>query len=365
MKNKILLILGMVLIISCNKNDDKEDLIPINQTREPCTFKTEIKSPEGFEISTVGEIDFNGYVQSFQFVNEQVGFAILENNVGSYVEVFKTIDGGETWTDVNIGIDQHPIGMTFRDENFGIITVHDVSGCPPPNCQNKCVILKTENGGLSWEEVEIEELEGILYHPKFDREGNLYASLSFNKESTLMKSTDSGESWSILFSSAELGFTLVTYSYEIFEDELFISGRDGKILVVDTNGNLIKTIEIGNPTIWDVEIIDRNNIIVVASNEVIKTTNGGDTWETIYNESARMIGFDSSEEGLMLLEKSSCQSDVYQVNDLIASTTDGGINWIEADETTTNLRISFSNSQKKNNDFWYFMIDNKLLEIKN
>lgn len=321
-------------------------------------------TPNGYDLNAKGEINFNGSVKYFQFVNEQIGFAMLNNNVGGYVEVFKTTDGGEAWTDLNIGIDKHPRGIVFKNENFGLITVHDVTGCPPPNCQNRCVILTTEDGGLNWEEKEIEELKGILYHPKFDSEGNLYANLKLDDESTLMKSTDNGETWDTLFSSTDLDFNLVTYSYEIFEDEFFISGRDGKILVINTNGDLIKTMEVGSSTIWDVEIIDKDNIIVVLSSEVIKSINGGDTWETIYSESARMIGFDSSEEGLMFLEKSNCPTDVYQVNDLIASTSDGGFNWNEADETTTNLRIGFVNSQKIKDKIWYLIIGNKLFEIE-
>jgi len=55
--------------------------------------------------------------------------------------------------------------------------------------------------------------------------------------------------------------------------------------------------------------------------------------------------------------------DVYQVNDLISSTDNGGVNWIDAEETTTNLRSNFQNSQKTNKGNWYIMIGNKLLEI--
>jgi photosystem II stability/assembly factor-like uncharacterized protein len=362
MKKSILLILGIIVFISCNKNDDDDN--SINQLGEVCDIKTEIKSPNGFEVNSIGEIDFNGSVQSFQFLDDEIGYAMMSKNVGGYVEIFKTTDGGQSWSNLEIGINQYPRSMLFKDENFGIITVHDVTGCPPPNCQNKCVILKTENGGMDWEEVEFQDLKGILYHPKFDSNGNLYANLKLNDQSALMKSDDNGVNWDTLFNSAELDFNLVTYSFEIYENKIFISAKDGKILVVDTNGQLIKTIEIDNAPIWDVEIIDENNLIVVQSGKVIKSTNGGDTWETIYNESARMIGFDSVDKGLMLLEKSSCPTDVYQVNDLIASTNNGGFNWIEAEETTTNLRINFSNSQKMGDEIWYMMIGNKLIEIK-
>ncbi len=357
MKKRITTILIIVLLISCDK-----DKSLINEFDSVCKYKTKINSPRDFEIKTISEIDFNGTVQSFKFVTDQIGYAILNNNVGRYVEVFKTTDGGITWKNQNIDINQYPRGIAFKNENIGIVTVHDVTGCPPPNCQNKCVILKTEDGGISWIEKEIENLKGILYHPQFDSDGNLYALLTLDNESALMKSTDDGETWQELFNSTQLGFNLVTFSYKLFENKLYISGKSGELFVVNYNGDLLKTIEIGG-SIWDLEIIDDNNLIAVVSGKVVKSKNGGENWTTIYNESARMIGFDSPEKGLMFLQKSVCPTDAYQVNDLIGSTTDSGLNWIEADETTTNLRANFRNSQRRTNGNWYLMIENRLLEI--
>ena len=156
---------------------------------------------------------------------------------------------------------------------------------------------------------------------------------------------------------------MVTFSFKIFQDKIYASAKDG-ILVIDTDGQLIKTIDIDDTPIWDLALIDEDNLVVAVSTKAIKSTDGGDTWETIYDESARIIGFDSADKGLMLLQKSTCPTDVYQVNDLIASTNNGGLNWAEAEETTTNLRIHFSNSQKMDDGIWYFMIGNELMEIK-
>ncbi len=362
MKKSILLIVGLFIFIACNQRDDDDN--PITPWGEVCDVKTEIMSPPGFEVKSIGEINFNGSVQAFQFINDETGFAMLSKNVGGYVEVFKTTDGGKTWVNLDIGINQFPRNMVFKDENVGIITVQDVTGCPPPNCLHKCVILKTENGGMDWVALELEGLKGVLHHPTYDSHGNLYANLKLNDQTVLMKSVDDGVNWDTLFSSTELDINLVTYSFEIYNDKIFLSARDGKIMVIGTNGQFIKTIEIGDSPIWDLEILDENTLIVVLTGKVIKTTNGGDTWETIYEESARMIGFDSVDKGLMLLEKSHCPTDVYQVNDLIASTMDGGLHWTEADETTTNLRINFSNSQKMGDGIWFIMIGNRLMEVK-
>jgi photosystem II stability/assembly factor-like uncharacterized protein len=343
------------MFLNCKKSDSNSPSL-----QDACDIKTEILAPAGFEVTSVGKIDFNGSVQAFQFVTEQIGYALLTKNVGGYVEVFKTLDGGKSWFNLTVGIDQYARSMIFRDENFGIITVHDVTGCPPPNCLNKCVILKTENGGLSWEELEFEELNGILYHPKFDSEGNLFANMG----SVIMKSIDAGLHWDTLYASDALGFSLLTYSFELYQHKIYASGKQGKILVIDTNGQLIKTIDTQMGSLWDVEVMDEDRLLVVGSGKVAISNDGGDNWETVYEKSARLIGFDGADQGLMFLEKSSCPTDVYQVNDLIASTKDGGLSWEEAQQTTTNLRISFSNSQKMGSGIWLFMIGNELFRIE-
>ncbi|MBK7811777.1 MAG: hypothetical protein IPI50_11150 [Saprospiraceae bacterium] len=355
-----LLVLVIAVLTSCQKNiiDDN----PRVNFGEICDLKLDILSPEGFVINAISEINFNGNVREFQFVTEQIGFALCRKNVGGYVEVFKTTDGGQTWKNLNVGINQHPYSMVFKDENFGIITVLDVTGCPPPNCLHKCVILKTEDGGLNWKEIEFKELKGLLYNPKYDNVGNLYANLYLDTISLMMKSIDNGAHWDTLFAPNELGFSLKS-SFEIFQNKIFVLGKVGKIHVIETNGKFIKTIETNNSTIWDLKIMDEDNIIVV-SDKVLKSTNGGETWETIYGNSARLIDFDSDGKGLMILEKSFCPNDVYQVNDLIASTKNNGLNWLEAEKTTTNLRINFSNSQKMGEGIWFLMIENKLLELK-
>ena len=363
MKKLILLQAVMMMLISCS-DDFLNDGLSNTELGDACEYSNEILPPAGFEVDTIGEIDFNGRVQSFQFIDHKVGYALGSNNVGGYVEVFKTTDGGETWTDLAIGIDQNPNSMVFRDENFGIITVHDVTGCPSA-CQNKTVLLKTENGGQDWQEIETTNLNGVLYHPQFDENGNLYANLfQIDQPSVLVKSINNGTTWDTLFAAPELGFESITFSFELIDDQLYIPTKDGDLVIINTEGELLKTLEIGNTSIWDVAVIDENNLVVALSDEVIKSIDGGDTWETIYTQSARIIGFESPAKGLALLNKSVCNTtDVYQVNDVFASTNNGGLNWTEAENTTTNLRINYADSQEMGENAWYTMINNYLIQI--
>lgn len=361
MKKLILLQISIILLYACSEDflDENNDYT----LGDVCQYRRNILPPSGFAVDTIGEIDFNGSVQSFQFLDQKIGYALVSNNVGGYVEVFKTEDSGITWNDLEIGIDQFPRSMIFKDENIGLITVNDVTGCPN-NCQNKTVILKTENGGQDWQEIELPNLNGTLYHPQFDETGNLYANLSqFDTPLVMVKSVDNGATWDTLYYTPDLNFQLLTFSYALFEDELYIPTNDGDLVVIDTDGNFIRALPIGDDSIWDVSIIDKNTIVIALSGKVIKSTNGGATWETIYNKSARIIGFENAEKGLMLQKQSACPTDFYQVNDLFASTNNGGLNWNEAEMPTTNLRINFANSQQMGESIWYTIMDNYLISI--
>ena len=187
MKTFILSLLAVITLLSCHDKEENTLILP----NEACDVKTDIHTPADYQINTIGTIGFNGSIEAFQFVNENVGYAVASKVSGSYVGVLKTVDGGNHWVNLDLTSSQYPISMVFKNENYGLISVQDVTGCPD-NCLNKCVALKTDNGGATWQEIEYANLKGILYHLKYDQEGNLYASLFLDGHSTLVKSADDG-----------------------------------------------------------------------------------------------------------------------------------------------------------------------------
>ncbi|PHI18006.1 hypothetical protein CEQ90_20205 [Lewinellaceae bacterium SD302] len=355
-----LLLLVSMLFISCNTSDDEYFS---NIPDGICDVNTEINPPIGFELNTLGGIDFNGSVRQFQIVNESIAYALLTNNRGGYIELFKSVDGGQTWIDLEVDIDMKPINMIFRDELFGIVTIRDFSNCTGSNCSRNSIYLETIDGGLSWQEKVVNNLNGTLYHPSFDSNGNLYSMLRTEKKSTMIKSINNGVDWEILFESEDLDFSLETFSYRLFDDRLYASGKDSTILIIDSNGSLINRFQSNVGSIWDLDVIDSSNIIV-AGRKLLKTSDGGVSWNIISDEISRIIGFDSPDIGLAILRKSTCPSDVYQVNDVIAATLNGGFEWIESNMTTTNLRLNYSNSQSITSGEWFIMINNILFKIE-
>lgn len=297
MKKNIFYFLALLIFISCKK--DQEPLV------ENCKIKPDITAPNGFILRQIVIPDFNGSFEEIQFVDDKVGYILGSKNAGGYSEIFKTENEGNTWVNLQMEKNSFPINMIFKNKDLGFISTQDVSGCPPPNCLDKCVILKTENGGKTWQEIEYPNLKGTLHHFQFDELGNLYAIQQLYKNSVsstkLIKSTDDGKSWNVLYTSSDLGFSLTTFSFLLYKDKIFISGNNGKLIKINTKGDLLNVVETKQNYFWDVKVVDENNIVVVGNENVIKTIDGGKSWKMTYERSARIINFSSTEKGIMIL----------------------------------------------------------------
>ena len=334
--------------IAACQPDDEEVMYPINRY---CTFKTDISAPQGFVISRIDSIDLDGALDELQMIDQQQGYLLGHSNFGGYVRVFKTVNGGQTWNDLLVNEEVKPINLFFLNAEVGIVSYYGNNGD----------ILKTTDGGANWEPLSFPELNGNMYHIQQDSEGKLYAMLKgLDTKAVIIKSTDQGQSWQTLYSEA-LDFRLVTFSFRIKGKRIFVSGEGGTLVTIDLNGNLIKTIATEQSYFWDVEVIDENNIVVVAD-QTIKTTDGGESWRVIYDGSARMVDFTTSKTGIMLLNKSYCPSDVYQANDVVAVTRDGGVTWTESEEST-NLMASMVGGQRMSDGRYLLAIGNEVLEL--
>ncbi len=86
-------------------------------------------------------------IYDFEFLNEAIGFA-ANNEV-----ILKTIDGGITWNEVSeITVDGYAVRLHFSDENNGILfkTYQEYQGGDLPAIYSK--IATTTDAGNSWTE---------------------------------------------------------------------------------------------------------------------------------------------------------------------------------------------------------------------
>lgn len=229
------------------------------------------------------------------------------------------------------------------------------------------MVLKTFNGGKSWQEIEYPNLKGLLFDILFDPLGNTYASLDYyeypdTNVPVIMKSKDYGMSWDTLFLSPELDPGNSRIPLALMNDILFVGGRDGKIIKLDTSGNLIEVIETGQSRIYGSQLNSNQNIVIRGRGEIIQSVDGGNSWQTVFTGHAKIIDFQKEAGWLMLANKNYCPTDVYQANDVMAFSEDGGKSWSES-ETTTNMGINYQDHFKRANGDYLLVINNEVLEL--
>jgi photosystem II stability/assembly factor-like uncharacterized protein len=235
-------------------------------------------------------------------------------------------------------------------------------------------IYKSTDGGLNWTNKSNFSF-GISLESVCFVDSEVGWTCSYDGK--LFKTTDSGESWfqqntsfsdsfsKVFFSSREYGWLLTDNrlckstnggdSWQIgcngyFSDVTFVSDNVGWAAGFYPNGtgnySLIKTTNFG--LTWEEKYTYQNNLTesicfiseltgwMIDGNYLIKTTDGGDTWNSypIQASSIRCITFIDSLKGTM------CGSSIY-------NTTDGGITWTKYNISpgTNFLSIDFYNEE--------------------
>ncbi len=356
MKPFLLLLTASALLFACRPVDP---LFPGPDDR--CEFVPGPLPPDGFTLTEVSQIDFNGSFQQLQFVNDQLGFALGTRNTGGYAAVWKTEDGGITWRELSLGMEHYPRSFLMLDDQVGMITVHDIQGCPE-NCQNRCVILKTTDGGENWAEIVYPTLKGTLYHPQMDQAGNLYALLSYENQNVLLKSADQAASWDTLFAAQPIAFSHVEYSFRLFEDRLYVPLAQGRMALLDLSGTLLQTLNLPS-LIAEIQVLDPQTILLLNFSQISRSEDGGNTWETIHEGNGRLIGHSSAAEGLFVLSQGYCPTDVFISKDVLGYTGDGGQTW-QTGEQLANLSLSYAGSQALADGSYLVLLDRKLYQFR-
>ena len=108
----------------------------------------------GNNWSTV-EIEENGNIKYIEFINKDTGYMYQEKDIAmtiAFGAISKTIDGGNTWQEISLGIDgvfKRDSKIKFFDNHIGFITM-------PNNGGDSCDLYITHNDGNSFEKVVVE-----------------------------------------------------------------------------------------------------------------------------------------------------------------------------------------------------------------
>ncbi|WP_431137581.1 YCF48-related protein [Psychroserpens mesophilus] len=270
------------------------------------------------------------------FLNENLGWAAN----GYYARIYKTTDGGLNWTE-QLNENNIPGGYYFRNieflnENIGFIGT--LNG----------TFFKTIDGGVNWTQVT-----NITPNPNaicgLDAVGTatIYGCGAYFNPAHLIKSTDSGDTWSFIDMSSYAN-ALVEVLF-LDENTGFAGGRNsnGGLILKTTDGGLtwteIYNTNVSGEYVWKLQTLEGNNNIMfgavssVAPNngKLIKSIDGGVNWlefESVETE-IQAVGFITENHGWMGGHTSGFQE-----------TLDGGQTWTDLNIGSNLNRIFIINA---------------------
>ena len=204
-----------------------------------------------------------GAIWGLSFVDKNNGFV-----VGDGGWVYKTSDGGATWTLIwNTGVyTDYYRSISMLNSSVGLIAESDGK------------LLRTTDGGITWLKISTSVLS--LETVYFFNQNNAYA---IGQEGSILKSTDGGSSWTkktshstdrlsgIWFTDSMNGFVVGQYGSG------FMTGNMGIILRTTNGGENWDLQPSGTKNnLFDVRFIDKNKGYIVGENgSILMTSTGG------------------------------------------------------------------------------------------
>ena len=278
-------------------------------------------SPQGFETVTLFDV---------KFINDNTGFAVGQNTSSGDGYIFKTTDGGTTWTSETFA-DAHLRSIDFSDNNTAFVVGYD----GPPGTHT--IFIFTQDQGQNWTkatDANYTGMNGIQFLNNTTAYTHGYGS-TFGSNSGIMKTTNGGANWSYVADNSGLlieGMHFINSNTGFFAVVTF-SGS-GTVQKTENGGSSFTTIYPGTSWVYDVFFIDNNTGFALeglssTNRNIIKTTDGGQNW-TSSNHMAALtkIIFIDNNTGYALGKNGS-----------ILKTTDCGASWqTETSGTTSTIR---------------------------
>lgn len=207
------------------------------------------------------------YANGFDFVNSDIGYSIGGGTTSAAGSVYKTINGGNTWTKANNGVNVIADGLyaiDFIDENIGFVS----GGFNQPKT------LKTINGGNTWQQLNTLRFGQI----QFLNTSVGYARNIGNLYNRIYKTIDSGVTWNITFEIAD-----DIKSFHFVNENVGYFVGDSALMYKTINGGITwQQITIPYAYYTLVKFYSENIGYICNENGLLyRTTNGGISWQLI------------------------------------------------------------------------------------
>ncbi len=224
------------------------------------------------------------------FINDSTGF--IGNTGGLYY--FKTTNAGATWDSVAITPAIEGFGLwaiKFLDENTGFIT-----GSVDNSSSNTNYILRTSDGGATWQEVYTDPFNYVHDFYFFDAQTGFATGHKVMGDNMILRTIDGGLTWH----ETNMPYTFIKLTAPSFLD-------NGSGLCVGAYGQILKSINWGQDwfikyqwtfhtaDINDAQIVDQNTVFIgtttiggggIASGCIYESTDAGYTWDKVFGANA-------------------------------------------------------------------------------
>lgn len=330
MKNKIRIFSALsiiILLISCDK-----DLSNRSFDYEDCD--------SGLENA----------VTTVFFIDEKSGYAAGNGNV------FRTGDGGMTW-DMQTITDLPIYDIFFLDDHTGFL-IGGLPYCLGPACKVPgSIVFGTTDAGENWTKLDIpyswSELKDLTF---LNEKVGFATGLGLH-----LKTVDGGVSWQEFSLPYKGVMNKVLFTSE---NNGYIGGLFGNIYMTSNQGeSWTKSDNKSDGHIYDMFFLDQKVGFAAGQKEMVKTTDGGNTWELIPDSpfGIYFLHFSNSLDGIALGNGILVQTGEFHSSlpNAIYRTRDGGKTWeIENDVPFASAASFYSD------DFGYAVVPKKTFKLK-
>lgn len=304
---------------------------------------------------TIIEPNENYNLRAIHFIDNNTGFA------GGYDgKLIKTIDGGVSWSELETNTDANFFGIDFIDNNKGFV-VGGAGNCVENGCiPFSAVMLKTIDGGNTWEKVSLNLSRKTELHSVHFVNNSIGFAIG---NSSIIRTTNGGISWEEK-TIDNLGGIMWNIDFNGIQNGMIIC-TGGKIISTTDSGNswhINSTISVNGSV--SISLTEDNVAYASGNNTIFKSNDFGNSWVELTNSPTDNfdINFIAKNFGFAVGRGNWSGGDFGHNYGAISYTTDGGENW------AVNKNIvetgSFHESSFPSENIGYIVSSNKILKIK-